>query len=138
MEPDLDAIRQQLCVLCRRKKTRTTAPIPGRPTDWRSSSVTNPLDRQPFTDVGAWEYVADLLDAGHPIQPIELEHPPGKTGYVLIVAIDDRELYVKLQLGAGQVIGRSFHYSERRTTQVERKPPSSPESTKDERRNNEP
>ena len=89
-----------------------------RPTEWRPNTVTNPQAGQPFTDTGAWEFVADILDAGHPITPVVLENPPGKVAYELVVSMGDSELYVKLELGSGRVIGRSFHYSEDRGPQV--------------------
>jgi hypothetical protein len=43
-----------------------------------------------------------------------LDNPPGRTGYVLKIALfgAPRLIYVKLQLGSGNVIGRSFHYSD--------------------------
>jgi hypothetical protein len=115
--PDLE-VRRQLCALCRRKRTRTTEWTSTQPTQWQPGTVTNPIDDQPFTDSGAWELVADLLDANHPIERVELDQPPGKIGYVLVVPIGGRQLYVKLQLGSGKVIGRSFHYSDMRTTEL--------------------
>ena len=40
---------------------------------------------------------------------------PCATGYVMKIDIEPGrpQLYVKLQLGSGQIIGRSFHYSDR-------------------------
>ena len=104
---DLDAMRHQLAVLARRKSAR----VLGWPRDWRPGEVRNPHDGQPFTGPGAWEYLAELLDAGHEIEVITLDEPPGATGYVLQVPIEARNLYIKVQLGAGKIIGRSFHYS---------------------------
>ena len=45
-----------------------------------------------------------------------LDRPPGKTGYVLKIDLNPGrpQLYVKLELGSGVVIGRSFHESERK------------------------
>ena len=67
-----------------------------------------------FTDVGAWEFVTWLLEAGHPIEVITLDKPEGKPGYVLKYQANpsERVIYIKLELGSGKVIGRSFHYSE--------------------------
>lgn len=112
------SIRQQLAELARYKSTRTTAFSPDRPTDWRPEQVPNPqgiLDRY-FTDASAWDLVVSKLEEGHLVEEIELEVPPGKKGYVMIIELPDadRSLYVKLQLGSGKVIGRSFHYSEYR------------------------
>ena len=48
------------------------------------------------------------------MERIVLRVPADSTGYVLKVPLHagKPDLYVKLQLGAGKVIGRSFHYSE--------------------------
>ena len=68
-----------------------------------------------FTDAAAWELIASKLEEGHPVDTIELRNPPGRTGYVMKVDVEpgQPQLYVKLQLGSGKVIGRSFHYSDR-------------------------
>jgi hypothetical protein len=114
---NLEGIRHELAVLCRRSRRR----VLGWPRDWRSGSVVNPRDAdlQVVTEVGAWEFIAELLEAGHPIQEIDLESPTGKKGYVLVASGGEKrpEIYIKLQLGTGQVIGRSFHYSERSDNQ---------------------
>ena len=73
------------------------------------SSVTG----MPFTDDEAWHLVADLLDAEHPVEVIEMNDKPGTHGFVILVDLvgSDRQLYIKVQLGAGIAIGRSFHWS---------------------------
>lgn len=108
--------RRQLALLARRKEARTTDFHPKRPTKWQPRSVENPegrLDRY-FTDPAAWELIASRLDADHPVEPVRLRQPPGATGYVMKIRVAPRmpPVYVKLQLGAGKIIGRSFHYSE--------------------------
>lgn len=67
-----------------------------------------------FTDASAWEFIASQLEAGHEVEEVTLEHPPGKKGYVMRIEIEAGapRLYVKLELGSGAVFGRSFHYSE--------------------------
>ncbi|BBD02447.1 hypothetical protein YGS_C2P0461 [Sphingobium sp. YG1] len=46
------------------------------------------------------------------METISLAKPAGKTGYVMIVeGFGGEKIYIKLQLGSGQVIGRSFHIS---------------------------
>ena len=89
-----------------------------RPTDWRPGQVRNPdgvLDTH-FTDAAAWEFIAARLEDGHSVEIVELHKPQGATGYVMKIDLEpDRpQLYVKLQLGSGKIVGRSFHYSERR------------------------
>jgi len=66
----------------------------------------------PFTPAGAWQFIAECLEAGHRIEPMMLEQPEGKTGYVMKVLLGTKMVYIKLELGSGKVIGRSFHYSE--------------------------
>lgn len=111
---ELDAIRAHLRTLCLRKNARQLGWSSGWPSDWRPRSVVDPRSATSdfFTDAGAWEFIAELLDGGHPLHPVQLEEPPGRTGYVMKVDLkDERRLYIKLQLGTGKVIGRSFHYS---------------------------
>ena len=44
-----------------------------------------------------------------------LRKPRGAKGYVMKIDLEPGgvPLYVKVQLGAGKIIGRSFHYSEK-------------------------
>jgi hypothetical protein len=77
--------------------------------------MTDPRTGEVFTEDGAWEYVADNIDAGVEIEVIELSMPAGKKGYVIALPSHNREIsiYVKLQFGADCVVGRSFHYSKK-------------------------
>jgi hypothetical protein len=111
MGDELEKIRHQLVVLCQRKKARTSEWSVNCPTEWQPTTVIDPQSSLPFTDAGAWEFVADQLENGAEIESLQLEKPPGSTGYVLKIPLGNKQLYVKLQLGAGKVIGRSFHYS---------------------------
>lgn len=111
-----EATRKELAVLARRSSARVTRFSASRPTDWRPQQVRNPagvLDDY-FTDPAAWELIATKLDEGHPVEVVPLRNPPGRTGYVMKIPLDGVHppVYVKLQLGSGRVIGRSFHYSE--------------------------
>ncbi len=67
-----------------------------------------------FTDSTAWEFIASRLETGEEVEVIDLQQPAGAKGYVMKIdlGLGLPELYVKLQLGASKVIGRSFHYSE--------------------------
>ena len=111
-----EATRHQLVVLARRKNARTKEFSLARPTDWRPKQVHNPdglLDTH-FLDESAWELIASKIEGGHPLETIRLDKPPGATGYVMKIDLEDGQpqLYVKLELGSGKIIGRSFHYSE--------------------------
>ncbi|MCY4051588.1 MAG: hypothetical protein OXE41_04940 [Gammaproteobacteria bacterium] len=86
-----------------------------RPTDWRPGQVRNPngiLDDY-FTEAAAWEFIATNIESGHCVEVVELKKPAGAKGYVMKIDIEPEvpKLYIKLQLGSGKIIGRSFHYS---------------------------
>ena len=105
---DLVAARHELTVLSRRKSAR----VLGWPRDWRPYEIADPKTGEPFTDSSAWEFVARLLeDSNVTVEEVVLDSPPGKTAYVLHTELNARRVYIKLQLGSGTVIGRSFHYS---------------------------
>ena len=110
-----DSIRHQLAVLARRKEARITAFSRFRPTEWRPGEVRNPdgVLATHFTDASAWELIASRLENGEGVAVIELRKPRGKKGYVMKIDLGRNlpVLYIKLELGAGKIIGRSFHYS---------------------------
>lgn len=110
---NLEAIRRQLITLAGQKKKRVTEWTPEMPTDWRPHQVSNPSSGMPFTGVGAWHFIANLLENAHLIEEIVLHKPPGARAYVMLVELNPEKpkLYIKLQLMGGKVIGRSFHYS---------------------------
>ena len=108
-------LRHHMIVLARRSDSRVSEFSSTRPTKWHPEHVRNPsgqLDDY-FTGASAWEFIANVLDSGHPVKTIELEKPRGATGFVMLIHIEDHlpQLYVKLELGSGKIIGRSFHYS---------------------------
>ena len=107
--------RRQLADRAKSAKTRSSAFRPDRPTDWRPGQVRNlnAVLGNAFTDIAAWELIATKLEDEHPVETVELNRPPGKTGYVMKIDLgQERPVYVKLQLAGKKVIGRSFHYSE--------------------------
>ena len=111
-------VRHQLALLARRAQCRVSAFTAKMPTEWRPTEVINPESNMPFTDAGAWELIATLLEGRHPLVEVELEKPAGKKGYVMIVELQRNcaPLYIKLQLGGGKVICRSFHLSTKEGT----------------------
>lgn len=113
MDDDLSQIRKQLVALLKQRK-RVSEWSKERPNDWRPTQVTNPLSGMPFTPNGAWQFIEEKLEEGHPFEEVALNKPPGKKGYVMKIDLgtNQRMLYVKLQIGSMRVIGRSFHYSE--------------------------
>jgi len=91
------------------------------PTEWTPGKVVNPEVDMPFTEAGAWQFVANLLDTGHPVQQISLRHSSSELAYVMLIDLKPGlpKLYVKLQLKGGKICGRSFHYSDREVTKQE-------------------
>lgn len=83
------------------------------PTEWRPYEVRDPRTNEFFTEFSAQEYIAILLDGGHPVEEMKLDKPKGKRGFVMKKQLNPGhgELYIKLQMGQGCVIGRSFHLS---------------------------
>ncbi len=110
MPTDLESIRHQLAVLARRKKAR----VIDKPNKWRPHEVICPATGEPFTEAGAWEYIADLLDQEHPLEEAAQEQAPDVMAYVMQVSVLTETLYIKVRLGAGFILGRSFHYSDKK------------------------
>ena len=107
-----EQIRHEAAILASRKRARSVSFSREAPVDWKPQTVVSPIDGQPFTPEGAWLFISQLLDdESQPLESIELEHPPGKKAYVMLVPAGDRRIYIKFQLGSGKIIGRSFHYS---------------------------
>ena len=111
-----DATRRQLALLARRPRSRNRGEFSAaRPTDWRPHQVTDPAGEfgAPFTNAGAWELIAAKIESGHDVEAVALRKPAGATGYVMKIEIDPDAplLYVKVELRAGKILGRSFHYS---------------------------
>jgi hypothetical protein len=108
-----DETRNRLAAWACSRRTRTREFRPNRPCKWQATSITDPRSGEIFTEDGAWEYAAQMILDGVAIEVVELRQPPGKKAYAMLVPSHDpaTPIYVKLQLGSGCVIGRSFHYS---------------------------
>lgn len=106
-----DTLRQ-VAANCRRKNERAVM----FPCDWNPGRVRNPeMSGYFFTDLSAWEFIADKIDAGHPYEELRLDSPPGASAIVMKIELTptDPLLYVKIQVGfRNKAIGRSFHYSD--------------------------
>ena len=107
------AVRQEMLAILRRGR-RSSEFSRTAPTRWNPFQVVNPESGFPFGDAGAWDLIVQHLESGHPLECVELDKPPGKKGYVMMITltVDRPPLYVKLQIGEGCVLGRSFHYSD--------------------------
>ena len=108
----LKNIRKEMVGLIK-KKRRQLPHFSDMPYHWVPGQILNPRDGMFFTPNGAWHLIQEKLEEGHEITEIELDNPPGKSGFTMLIELetDKPPLYVKLQLGSGCVIGRSFHYS---------------------------
>lgn len=105
-----DSFREELVRYAENKKCRKLL----RPHSWYPESIINPKSGWPFSGPGAWEYIAELLRNGHPVEVIELDNPVGQRAFVMKVRLEEHKpnLYIKIHFGNGMVLGRSFHYSE--------------------------
>src|SRR5262249_266755 len=104
--------RRELARLCRSRRTRTAEFSSSQPTQWQPWNTIHPQTKETFTEDAAWQFAADLLDAGEPLKEVVLQKPPGRKGYGMEIPVEGRgPIYIKLQLGSGQVFGRSFHHS---------------------------
>lgn len=69
----------------------------------------------PFTDADAFEAIGDAFEnEALEIKIVTLRIPPGKIAYEILIPQPEgcAPIYVKVQLGSGQVLARSFHYSD--------------------------
>ncbi len=83
---------RQLIANCRRKTGRAL----GFPIEWTPSKVKHPeLEGYFFTEMGAWEFVADKLEAGHSYEEMQLDHPKGALAIVMKIQLttQDPHLY---------------------------------------------
>lgn len=115
-EIDLDWVRAEIVRRARNKNLRTVEFTPDRPSHWSPRQVMTPEFGLPFTDVAAWQFIAEQAESGAKIEVIPLENPPGSVGYVMTAVGGNgkADIYIKIELGGdGGILGRSFHYSER-------------------------
>ena len=106
-----DSIRDELIRRARDKRFRQTVSKSTEPCRWHPYKVLHPAFGFAFTDVGAWNFIVDLLCAGHDVTTIVMEKPPGQIGYVLKADgyTGCPKIYIKLTLSNRFINGRSFH-----------------------------
>jgi hypothetical protein len=121
MSDACNADRQELVRRARGgRKSRTSVFSKAAPTKWHPTALRNPSDGEPFTEDNCWAFVADAIEAGAPVEEIVLRLPAGKRGFVLkLRGHGGVAIYVKLQLLADKVLGRSFHESMGQTDEDE-------------------
>lgn len=113
MEDCCSELKKEIARLARRKDMRFVPRSRHMPCHWQPTTVTNPAVDIPFSDISAWHFIAQLADDGCEFEEIVLEQPRGEKAYVTSVPLDTSlpNLYIKIQLKNGNIIGRSFHYS---------------------------
>ena len=108
------SIRNELIRRSRDKRFRQSVSKSTEPCRWYPWRVLHPVLGIPFTEAGAWNFIADLLSTGQEVMTIAMEKPSAQIGYVL--KTDGYkgcpEIYIKLTLSSQYVNGRSFHDSE--------------------------
>lgn len=111
MPEDLEAIKREIADLIRRGKHQVGI-WPGDPIRWWPGNVTDPRTKCPFTHAGCWDFIAEELGKKYTVVKEKiLRKPIGKIGYEFCVTTEHHEIYIKLRLSNGVVIGRSFHIS---------------------------
>jgi hypothetical protein len=104
-----DSIKGELLALAKRRSARVYYPSRNCLTGWEPETVLNPKNKKPFTPEGAWEFIIEHLEKGHPIKEVDLKKYPGKKGYELRVNTPYGDIYIKLRLKDCQIHGMSFH-----------------------------
>ncbi|MEM6301293.1 MAG: hypothetical protein AAF749_06095 [Pseudomonadota bacterium] len=111
-EDELAIARREMIALIDNGRT-TSRFSKKRPTHWSPYEVICPETGQVFTAFSCWSFVRQLLVDAHPMTVVRLDVPPGAKGFVMKVlgAEGCPEIYIKLQIGQGLLVGRSFHNS---------------------------
>ena len=73
--PISSTTRAELVRRARNKDTRTNTFSEKEPCEWRPRQVAQPGSGLPFTDVSAWNFIADLLESGCEVKEVVLEKP---------------------------------------------------------------
>lgn len=104
-------LRPEIEKLARDPRNRFSAYSPSLPCDWAPGTILNPESDMPFTEVGAWNLICDLLAGSHPFVEVKLRVPPGCKAYETTCRLraDLPPIYIKVQLYKGKVYCRSFH-----------------------------
>lgn len=108
-----DPRRVQLALLCRQGKLRRVARQ--YPCDWHPGTVLNLRTGLPYSDPEAFEAIGfALAEPSIEVLVVTLRVPPNRDGYELLIPQGSGRppIYIKVQLGPGIVLGRSFHYSD--------------------------
>lgn len=111
MTPDWDSDREELLRLARRRDCRFTEFSPSIPCDWAPLTVWDPRFEMFFSDQSAWLLIVELLESGRAFTPKAMKKPAGTVAYETTTSLAPNlpELYIKVQIHKGRILGRSFH-----------------------------
>ena len=114
---DVEAVRPALRTLCLDRSSR----INGRNADsanrWRPFTVREPDTQMLFTDEGAWEFIADCLRDGCPVECMPPTPAFPDFAYYMVKAVrGDKKIYMKIAIRPPVriIVGVSFHYEDKR------------------------
>lgn len=109
------AIRDWFVARCRDPSRRNDGRRLGIANRWEPWAVSHPELHFPFTEDGAWNFIADCLEEGENFTdlPPSDKFPDFAIYLVHMPARGSRRIYMKVAANAGidMVIGVSFHYS---------------------------
>jgi hypothetical protein len=109
-----EAFRKELIRLCRSRSCSRIVPRSREmPCHWFPTQVKDPETGDVFTAVGAWHFVAELLEKGVPMTILKMNKPEGSWAFVIkyYCGNSGTHIYIKVQMYSGTIVGRSFHYS---------------------------
>ncbi len=111
LTPGWDLIRKEMIRLAGRRECRFTQWSPSIPCDWAPSTVWDPRFDRFFTEESAWAYIMELLESGCEFAPVLMRRPPSSVAYEIVVTRGASlpDLYIKVQIHKGRILGRSFH-----------------------------
>lgn len=109
-------VRRQLVILCRKPEYRTNPPQINLANRWLPRTVREPITMSLYTDVGAWELIAECIEAGADVNHKPKSEKFPDDAYELCSAPQggDRNIYMKIAIRPGlrKLIGVSFHYDQ--------------------------
>lgn len=116
MESDKErAIRAWFVLACRNPARRTDGRRLGIAHRWEPFTVRHPELPFYFTESGAWDFIADCIEAGEDLRhiPPSDDFPDYAVFMVHMPIYGDRRIYIKVarRPALDRVIGVSFHYS---------------------------
>ena len=114
---DVEVVRGALVLLCRNPDMRITGRALDTANRWKPYSVRHPQTDMVFTDAGAWEYIADMIQEGSRLTCLPpTVQMPDHAYYLIEGRAEGRRIYMKVAIRPPlrKIIGLSFHYEDPR------------------------